>query len=517
LKQNVLYHFFIKVTGGQTCAINLTLNFANPENCPKIYVIISQKKNRNFPGSYIQYFDYSIDEKNPRVLYKVDIKDYDAEFLDIAISEPLSEINYVLVQTELGYEVTLDRGKINVEKNFNYDYPYNYLVETTFYEKNTINLTLDHISDEPFKYFYIQEYSDIKGGYSNSSIPIFTKTTVDNKLFLSCTYIVSNLNTQYIVLKFKFNDLEIKRIEAIDTIGGGAHYFGEMGSIRIKYLEPEYSYYFFIDSNIYQSFKFYMNYSNEKSLSSVNIQEYSDLNHFNLLREEEKNITSTKQNNKFITSFRYFIKEEYIDTKYTAVEIFPIFTLNNVSARFETFKHKWELADEGMYQYFYNVVPEVNYYVYITMNKNKRKIKVIIETYKNDENPFSQITLFELKDNDNITSYKNKKELDLKEIKYSSQDFSHTFSHETSSENNKQVALLIKSKTQIERMSVHFYYDSSLSSLKTNWIIILIVVISLIVIIAIIIIICCIKKRRGTKGISTEIESTDTQPLYNTL
>jgi hypothetical protein len=115
---------------------------------------------------------------------------------------------------------------------------------------------LDHISDEPFKYFYIQEYSYTRGEYFNSSNPIFTKTTVDNKLILSCTYIVSNSNTQYIALKFKFNDLEIKRIEAIDTIGGGAHYFGEMGSIRIKYLEPEYSYYFFIDSNIYQSFNF---------------------------------------------------------------------------------------------------------------------------------------------------------------------------------------------------------------------------------------------------------------------
>ena len=144
------------------------------------------------------------------------------------------------------------------------------------------------------------------------------------------------------------------------------------------------------------------------------------------------------------------------------------------------------------------------------MNNNKRKIEVIINIYKNDENPFSQITLFELKDKDNINSYEKKEELDLKKIKYSSEDFSFSFSHKTSSENIKKVALLIKSKTQIERMSAHFYYSTLYS-----WIIILIVGISLIVIIAIIIIIIiCIKKRRGTKGLSTEIESIVTQPLY---
>ena len=411
---------------------------------------------------------------------------------------------------ELGYDVTLNRGKIEVGQNFHYDYPYNYFVKTTLYEKNTINLTLDHISDEPFKYFYIQEYSYTRGEYFNSSNPIFRKTTIDNKLILSCTYIVSNSNTQYIALKFKFNDLEIKRIETIDTIDGGAYYWGEGGNIRIKYLEPEYSYYFFINSSIYQSFIFYMNYSSKNSLSSVNIQEYSDFNSFNLLREEEKNITSTTQNNEFITSFRYFVKEEYIDTKYAAVEIFPSFTLDNFTAKFETFMHKCELTSEGLYEYFYNVVPEVNYYVYIKMNNNKRKIEVIINIYKNDENPFSQITLFELKDNDNINSYEKKEELDLKKIKYSSEDFSFSFSHITSSENIKKVALLIKSKTQIERMSAHFYYSTLYS-----WIIILIVGISLIVIIAIIIIIIfCIKKRRGTKGLSTEIESIVTQPLY---
>lgn len=511
LKQNVWYHFLIKVIGGQTCAINLTLNFAHPEYCPKILVFTSQQKNRNNPGLYIQYFDYSIDEKNPRVLYRTDISGYEVEYLDFAICEPLSEINYVLVQMELEYDISLNRGKINVEQNFNYDYPYNYFIKTTMYEKNTINLTLDHISDEPFKYFYIQEYSKIIEGYSNSSNPIFTKTIVDNKLILSCTYIVSDYNTEYIAFKFKFNDLEIKRIEVIDIIGGGAFYWGQVGNVRIKYLEPEYSYYFFIDSNIYKSFKFYMNYSSENnnSLSSVNIQEYSDMNYFNLLREEEKSITSTTENNKFITSFRYIVKEENIDTKYAAIEIFPIFPLYNFTTEFETFNHKYELTEE-LYQYFYNVVSEGNYYIYIKMNKNKRKINVIIETYNDDENPFSKITLFELKDNEIINSYEKKEELDLKKIKDPCQIFSFSFSHKTSSKNINEVAILIKSKTQMKSMSARFYY-STLSS----WIIILIVGISLIVIIAIIIIIICfIKKRRGTKGLSTEIESTVTQPLY---
>ena len=511
LKQDVWHHFLIKVSGRLTCSINLTLNFEHPEYCPKVLVFTSQQKYRNTTGLYLKFFDYEIDKKNPRVLYRTEISGYEVEYLDFAIREPLSKINYVLVQMELEYEVKLYRGESNVYHPLDYDYPYNFFIKSTMYEKNTINLTLDHISDEPFKYFYIQEYSKISEGYSNSSIPELTKTIVDDKLILSCTYIVSDYNTEYIALKFKFNDLEIKTIETIDIIGGGAIYWG--GEVKTNYFEPGYSYYFFTDSNIYKSFIFYLNYSsdnNSLSLPSVDIQEYSARNYFNLLREEEKNITLTTEHNRFNTSFRYLVKEENTDTKYAAIKISPSFPLYNITTKFQTYIHKYDMS-EGLFQYFYNVVSEGNYYLYIKMNKDKRKIEVNINSYIDDENPFSTVTLFELKDNKTINTYDKKEELEIEKTKDSLYTFQFSFSHKASSKNINEVAILIKTKTQMERISAVFHYST-----LSIWIIILIVGLSLIVIIAIIlIIICFMKKRRGAKGLSTEIESTAKQPLYN--
>lgn len=54
---------------------------------------------------------------------------------------------------DISYDITLKKGR-EEKRDFDYNYPYNFFISTTLLEKNSITLTLDHISEEPFKYIY---------------------------------------------------------------------------------------------------------------------------------------------------------------------------------------------------------------------------------------------------------------------------------------------------------------------------------------------------------------------------
>ena len=76
---------------------------------------------------------------------------------------------------------------------------------------------------------------------------------------------------------------------------------------------PEsYSSLIFIKVHSYQSFNLNMNYTSNNSLSSVKIKEYSENISSDFLRETSQNITSTTVNNEFVTSIKYYVKEEYL-------------------------------------------------------------------------------------------------------------------------------------------------------------------------------------------------------------
>ena len=509
LKKDIYYHFLIPINSGKTCSINITLNFAETY-VPKVLILTNEYIDRKTPNAISNGFDYPLSESDPRILHRYDIYSYNTEYLDFAFLNPFSDINYLIIQMDISKDITLRKGN-SKEKNFDYDYPYNFFISTTLLEQSLISLTLDHISEEPFKYLYIREYSPgraSKKGYSSITVPDIIKTNVGNNLVLNFTYKVSNEETNYISLSLKFNDVDIKTIESNIDIDGGAFDIYRYGINNITNLMPGYYYYLFIKSHNYQSLNITLNYSSTNSLSSVGVQEYSEKNSFNLLREKHLNISSSTLDNNFITFFKYNIKEEYNDTNYTAVVINPSVPIGYVLTKVDFLEHKYILPSQRIVNTFYDLEPEYKYYVFTPMENKKRKIKVTISVSDKYDKPISQITILDLKNSDDINSYDKKEEFDLANNKYTSDLI---VSHVTSSSDIKTVVLIIKPKYKVDKMMASFEYSFYLST----GIIILIASICAVVLIAIIVIIIIVIKKRRGGNVSTEIDSyNNEQPLY---
>ena len=150
-----------------------------------------------------------------------------------------------------------------------------------------------------------------------------------------------------------------------------------------------------------------MNYTCTNPISSVNVYEYSNRNSIDYLREKYQETTSSTQDNNHTSLVKYYVEDQFNDTKYVAVKITPNYTIDYILAKFKITKHKLEIS-EGLSSDFHNLEPGDKYYYYILMKDNERKIKVNLNMDNTYDNPISQLDIFELKSNDDMNSYEKK-------------------------------------------------------------------------------------------------------------
>ena len=498
LKADIRYHFIIPAKMPQTINVNVTMNFVYPMN--EIYVYKMEYGDR-----YTLYdmSNYDLSDSGIFIRYKID--NSMAEYFDFGINEPLSDINYVIVKMDFEYDIDLIKLQPNniTISEYGYDYPYNLFIPATQFQNATINLTMDYFNVEPFEYIYIQEYSDKKEAYLKTKNISITNSTDNQKLILNFSYIASDLNTQYIAVKFKLNDHNIKYIIANTIVEGGAYNLYDNLDGKIMNLKPGYSYYLFLETIHYQSFNLTMNYTCTNPISSVNVYEYSNRNSIDYLREKYQETTSSTQDNNHTSLVKYYVEDQFNDTKYVAVKITPNYTIDYILAKFKITKHKLEIS-EGLSSDFHNLEPGDKYYYYILMKDNERKIKVNLNMDNTYDNPISQLDIFELKSNDDMNSYEKKVEMDVTNIKYTS---ALNFDYKTSNDNIKTVVLKIIPKYYIHSMSCSISYSNMFTKVIIN-------ICAILLLLAIIIAITCFIRKCKRTNTSNIIESQDSQPLF---
>ena len=340
-------------------------------------------------------------------------------------------------------------------------------------QKVNIKLTTNYTTNNPFNKLEISEYLLRENNFDdkvtkNQSIANTTKTS-NNELISSFTYTVlpdiyspyyHNYNlANYIALKIIPSNITYLIVQ-IDVLS--IDYNLNKDYIGFTNLNADTTYSFYMNIDKYQKgiFQIEMNNMNmnEQPLKFVTIYEYAD-NSYAYEEKENKTIFFSSKNNKFIASFSYILKSKYKKTNCIFISIKPLLDII-------AFKIKKEIIG-GVFE----LSPRTS--IDITNLKIGGPYYFLIKTEK-----FQNITFNVVMDNINTKSFET---VDINEYDYlgikqsdyikttqkkisfssSNNQLISTFSYLVSKEYNRETALNIIPKSDINYMNIKIQIENT--------------------------------------------------------
>ena len=319
LKSGIPYNFFLPSIQFESAFINLNISYMTTE--PFTYIHIYEYETRN-SSNYLERSSQPLstitkdNELTSSFTYLVN--NYKTKYIALQFT-PNYNINYIVVKINVEGVYDLSNGEDKNITNLKVDIPYYFFLPSIYLQTALININMSYINTT-FIIFYIYEYeSRYSETYLKFSGKYLRSTKKNNEFILSFTYLVSNVNTKFIALKFT-PDYNLN-YTSLNSIVDGFYDLSNGVDKNITNLKSEIPYYFFLPSIQLQtlSINLNMSYMSTKPFNYTYIYEYENKYSYKYLKGSTQSLSTTTKNDILISSFRYSV--DNYKTKYIALKL----------------------------------------------------------------------------------------------------------------------------------------------------------------------------------------------------
>ena len=319
LKSGIPYYLFLPSIQFESAFINLNISYMTTE--PFTYIHIYEYETRN-SSNYLERSSQPLstitkdNELTSSFTYLVN--NYKTKYIALQFT-PNYNINYIVVKINVEGVYDLSNGEDKNITNLKVDIPYYFFLPSIYLQTALININMSYINTT-FIIFYIYEYeSRYSETYLKFSGKYLRSTKKNNEFILSFTYLVSNVNTKFIALKFT-PDYNLN-YTSLNSIVDGFYDLSNGVDKNITNLKSEIPYYFFLPSIQLQtlSINLNMSYMSTKPFNYTYIYEYENKYSYKYLKGSTQSLSTTTKNDILISSFRYSV--DNYKTKYIALKL----------------------------------------------------------------------------------------------------------------------------------------------------------------------------------------------------
>ena len=456
LKAGFSYYFFIPAVKYQNQIINLQMNNMNKQ--PFSLVNIQEREGKASASLKSISQSVAMKTENNELVSSITyyINNFDTKYLALLVT-PDYDIDYITLKVEIaGGSYDLSSGVPLNLTELKSGFSYYFFISASLYDSAAIDLTWEHMSNQPFSYVNIYEHS-IKSSFILNTTKQISTTIQNSKIISSFAYSIKNDTTKLLALEIKPTDNIDNFVINID-VQKHLYILDNGVPANIVNVKSGYAYYFIVSSSLFEINSLILTMSNTKSkaLSEVEIFEYSssDISKITYLQSAKKSVTTSTRNNELTSRLAYTTTDS--KTKYVCFKIEPINDLNYLEAKIYVDFNQYYLEYEEEKAPIFSLKGGAKYYIYITLDDSSKKIKITL-TMNNDiyTSPFSSLTIYE---SDAPTSNARKVSIDKEEIANESGDSTISFSYEYSLRRN--IVLEIIPNYDIDYLITEFKYVS---------------------------------------------------------
>ena len=305
------------------------------------------------------------------------------------------------------HDFDLINGVIYRFDPFQKDEVYKFYIKANFAQNVTIAFHNDMITESPFSYISIYEYSNrddtIENNKKSLSMVNVKGGYTDSVTFAS--YIVNSPNTNYIAFETspKRQINPVMRIEVID----GVYDLSNRQTKTINNIKSGGIYIFYVPAKEEQKVNITLttNYINSNPFNKLEISEYLlRENNFNAKTTKNQSISSTTitSNNKLISSFSYTVLPDrfvsyyhnYNVANYIALKVVPS-NITYLTVQFNVLVSFHNLNNGDIT--LTNLKADSTYSFYMNIDKSQSS-NLILEINNMNEKPFNYINIYEYAD-----------------------------------------------------------------------------------------------------------------------
>ena len=456
------YFFFIPNTLYQNDSISLVMNKkgSNPI-ASAIFKELETRSSINNLSTYSQSIYVSTENNEMISNFSYFIKQLKARYLSLILKFN-NDLDYMSIKINIegGLYDLSESIPLNVT-NLKAGFSYYFFIPAVKYQNQIINLQMNNMNKQPFSLVNIQEHKEKESDSLKSISQSVTMKTENNVLVSSFTYSINNFDTKYLALlvtpdyDIDYITPKVDMVECSYDLSSGV-------PLNLTELKSGFSYYFFISASLYDSAEIILTleHMSNQPFSYVNIYEHSIKSSFHL--NTTKQINTTIQNNRIISSFAYSIKSD--TTKLLALEIKPTDYIDYFVINIDVQKHLYFL-DNGVPANIVNV--KSGYAYYFLVSSSLYEINSLILTMSNTKSkPLSEVEIFEYSSSDisKITYLQSAK----KSITTSTRnnELTSRFAYTTTNSKTKYVCFKIEPVNDLNYLEAKIYVDFNQYELK---------------------------------------------------
>ena len=283
----------------------------------------------------------------------------------------------------------------------------------------------------------------------NKSIEI---SALKNEYKSSFRYIINDYYTTHIVLKIT-PSYDLNYCSITINVDGGIYDLIDSVDQNINYLKAGFSYYFFIQSTLFQKDLItatmnYMDLRINDPLKTFYIYELK--NRTNIIKSTLRYYDISNENNQLKSLFNYSV--EYYETKYVALNITPIKDINNFTININVQGGAFDLT-KGSTKKINNLKYNNEYYFFIPSSLLQSASFSLTMNYTNPQ-PFDYLNIYEYESRTNKKDYNKISYQPIKTYKEKS-ELSYSFGYFVINRGTQYIALQVKPNKYMEYLSIN--------------------------------------------------------------